>query len=74
MKLPVSLSAFWVGLAWLRSANRWVEQERVTLVGEAGPMTVRHRSARQSLKTLRCWFAESQGTQLGEVRKAQHNF
>ena len=35
MKLPVSRSAFWVGLAWLRSANRWAAQEGVSLVGHS---------------------------------------
>ena len=34
MKLLVSRSAFWVGLAWLRSANRLAAQEGVScLVG-----------------------------------------
>jgi hypothetical protein len=32
MKLPVSRRAFWVGLAWLRSANRWAAQEGVSWV------------------------------------------
>ena len=32
MKLPASRSAFWVGLAWLRSANRWAAQESESCV------------------------------------------
>ena len=32
MKLPVSRSAFWVGLAWLRSANHWAAQEGASRV------------------------------------------
>jgi 3-oxoacyl-[acyl-carrier protein] reductase len=36
MKLPVFRCAFWVGLAWLRRANRWVAQEGGTRSGLTG--------------------------------------
>ena len=43
MKLPVSQCGFWVGLAWLRSANRWAAQQ-----GVSG----RHTDARPGMKPL----------------------
>ena len=47
MKLLVSRSAFWVGLAWLRSANRLAAQEGVTCL-RSGEVTDPERKGFQS--------------------------
>ena len=44
MKLPMSRSAFWVGLAWLRNANRWLRRRECPVLALNTHCTsVRHR-------------------------------